>query len=258
MKTLRLFLTIIALATIANCTKENDVPPLPEDFEEDIEITDPEDPETENFIHDSGFDETDLIKSITDEPLIYDTWVYSNSYPDDFSFELAYDGEQENVGKMICGTERNIPNSDPTRAFIAQRIRGTFEAGLYTLTFKAKSAEGNPTCRIFIRCTDESGALAKRYFIYETGKPSNPEGKYTAYCKNCPETPNTYLSTEEWMSFSYVIDLSKIVTETASVAYNTAENSTEIDRTDIVVCLQNNQKKSSMLVDDVTLSKLND
>lgn len=39
-------------------------------------------------------------------------------------------------------TTTSIPNADPTRAFIAQRIKGVVEPALYTFSFKGKVVVG--------------------------------------------------------------------------------------------------------------------
>ena len=57
------------------------------------------------------------------------------------------------------------------------------------------------------------------------------------------------------MEFSYVIDFSKITDQKASITYESALNASLVDRTDIVLCLQNNAQNSTMLIDDVTLIK---
>ncbi len=212
-----------------------------------------------NYVYDSGFDEAELAHTPYDEPLVYNEWLYyvAGTHTGKFTLEIADDAEGGKVGKMTnAGTP--IPNSDPGRSFFCQMIEGTMDPGLYTIAFKAKAASGPAKTRIFIRTTDADGKPAATYFPFYSGKPAADDSKYTAYCKNCPEaTPtdsNPPLSTEKWMEFEFIIDLSKVV-PTGSVAYSSAAASTETDRTGILVCLQNNAADSAMLIDNVTLAK---
>ena len=273
------YYTLIAAAAamalaFGSCTEEDPVPPLPTDFEEDViageddtDEPDEEEPggtpaapdEEGNFIHDSGFGEATLANALYSETLVYNEWLYyvADTYNGKFTLEITDDAERGRVGKMTnAGTA--IPNSDPGRSFFCQMIEGTMDPGLYTISFKAKAASGPAKTRIFIRTTDADGKPAATYFPFYSGKPASDDSKYTAYCKNCPEaTPteaNPPLSTEEWMEFEFIIDLSKVV-PTGSVAYSSAAASTETDRTGILVCLQNNAANSAMLIDDVTLAK---
>ena len=247
MKKRTFFLMLFALIVgLSSCEDKEEIAPLPTEFEEDVEDT-PGGDIPVNLIHDADFETADLERKLTDSPIIYNEWVVLNNYPSTISFSTAYDGEQETVGKMM-NTTTSIPNADPTRAFIAQRIKGVVEPALYTFYFKGKSSGGTPTCRIFIKATDAAGNVVERYFIYDTEKPTSPTGKYWAYCKNC-------LLSSEWVEFSYVIDFSKITDQKASITYESALNASLVDRTDIVLCLQNNAQNSTMLIDDVTLIK---
>lgn len=229
-----------------SCSDTEPFPPLPTEFEEDEEVEEPGQTIV-NLVQDSDFEVADVNRKLNDVPTLYDVWTVQNNYTATTSFTTAYDGEQGAVAAMV-NTTTSIPNSDPTRAFFAQRIKGVVESGLYTFAFKGRASAGAPTCRMFIKATDADGNVVERYFIYDSEKPTTPTGKYFAYCKNC-------LLSSEWHEFKYVIDFSKITTQKASITYESAEKSTAVDRTNIVVCLQNNALNSTMQIDDVSLIK---
>lgn len=256
MKKILFFVSTLLFLNVGCGDSDYVSPPLPDDFEEDVVEGDGEDtdPEVVNLITNGDFEANeDLNTPLESEPLLYDDWSVYNKYSDSFSFLIGFNAEQGNIGQM-SNTDKSIPNSDPCRAFIAQRIKGVVDPALYTISFKAKALDGSVVCRVFVQATNEEGKLSGRYFIYETGKPTSETGKYWAYCKNFP-SDGSPLSTDEWIEFSTVIDFSKIITKTASVTYGEAVKSTLVDRTDIIVCLQNNALNSTMQIDDVSLTK---
>lgn len=252
-----LFLVTSILLLNVGCGDDDYVsPPLPDDFEEDVEDGDggDTDPEIINLVTNGDFEASeDLSVMLETEPLLYDDWSVYNKFINSFTFTVGFNAEQGNVGQM-CNTDKSIPNSDPCRAFIAQRIKGVVDPALYTISFKAKALEGSAVCRVFVQATNEDGQLATRYFIYDTGKPTTETGKYWAYCKICP-ADGSPLPKDEWLEFSAVIDFSKIITKAASVTYGEAVKSTLADRTDIIICLQNNALNSTLQIDDVSLTK---
>lgn len=220
----------------------------------DLETTEPEpEPEPSLFVlSDPGFEEADLSKvfSQTVPHLWTDVWTSHvvDDYKNNITFTIATDPEKGKVAEMINGDNVTLSNTTSWRAFIAQRVSKPTEAELYRLSFWAKKVTGEPTVRIFAKINSS----INKYFIFDTGKPETPTGKYTGYCKNIP------LGTDGWTYHEYDIDFSKTTEVMGSFAYNTAQSATAEDLKNYAICIQNNTKNSSIQFDDVNLIKVSD
>ncbi len=203
-----------------------------------------------NLINDSKFDEADLqrVYSQTFPNVWYNVWTqHVHSTQTSSSILLQTDATRGNVGAMINGAQ-NIANAYAWRAFIAQRIQTTAEAGLYKISFWGKSTEGTPTARIFSITGERNASNQYKYFIFDTDKPTESTGKYWAFCKNIPLT-------SDWVYHEYVFDFSKTTDQLASIEYGSALTATTEDLTNFSICLQNNAANSTMRIDEISLTK---
>lgn len=201
-----------------------------------------------SLIKDYSFEMSDLTKIYTQTtPLIlYDVWAshIDQTLSTNTTLTTGSDLERSKVGQMSNAT-LNIPNSNAWKAFIAQRIQNVADPSLYRISFWAKTLVGNSTIRVFVKIN----GTTNKFFIFDSGKPTEPTGSYTAFCKNLPLT-------SDWQYFEHVLDFSKTTTTMGSIAYNSAVASTTDDLTNFSVCLQNNAANSTMQVDDVILKKV--
>ena len=101
-------------------------------------------------------------------------------------------------------------------SFFAQRIETTAKKGIYKLSFWGKSTDGGKA-KVFIRLTDAGGKDVQKFFIKETGKPSDPASKwYGSYY-------NTSLASD-WTEYSVEFDLTKTITSMYSVPLSDAKD----------------------------------
>lgn len=203
-----------------------------------------------NLVYDPNFEAADLqrVYSQTFPNVWYNVWT-SHVHETQVSSSILIDSDatRGNVGIMINGAQ-SIANAYAWRAFIAQRIQTSVEPGLYKMSFWGKSSNGASTARIFSITGQRNANNQYKYFIFDTDKPTDPSGKYFAFCKNIP------LSTD-WQYFEYVFDFSKTTDQLASIAYNSTIVSTNEDLTNFTICLQNNAANSTMHIDEVSLVK---
>ena len=198
-------------------------------------------------LSDNLFDES-TTESINDryavsKPFIYDEWVSVNAYKEQISFHVADDADRGAVAAMK--TDVVISNKYPFRGFLTQRLSGTLEPGLYELSFYTKTSDAESMCRVFVHCTDENGDKINKWFArYPDSGNAN-----TVYCSNSKIT-----SADGWTRFSYVFDLGKTVSTTSSINYVDAANSTEVDLTDVLVCLQNGTMGTTLFLDEISFA----
>lgn len=203
-----------------------------------------------NMVFDPNFDNADLqrVYSQTFPQTWYNVWTqHIHSTQATSSVLLQTDAMHGNVGAMINGSQ-NIANAYAWRAFIAQRIQNTAEAALYKISFWGKATNGTPTARIFSITGERNASNQYKYFIFDTDKPTEINGKYWAFCKNIPLT-------SDWVYHEYVLDFSKTTDQLASIEYSSALAATNEDLTNFSICLQNNAANSTMQIDKVSLVK---
>ena len=213
------------------------------------DLSEPEQPEEpgDALIKDSGFDNADFAKTFDTTPAIFGEWL---TYKDPANEKAAISYavvDDATKGKVASYTGK--PSSWYT-SFFAQRIETTAKKGIYKLSFWGKSADGGKA-KVFIRLTDAGGKDVQKFFIKETGKPSDPASKwYGSYF-------NTSLTTE-WAEYSVEFDLTKTITSMYSVPLSDAKDADEIDLTNFSICFQGDVADKTILIDNVSFILVKD
>ena len=105
--------------------------------------------------------------------------------------------------------------------------------------------------KTYIRLTDAGGKDVQKFFIKETGKPSDPASKwYGSFF-------STSLTTE-WTEYSVEFDLTKTITSMYSVPLSDAIDADEIDLTNFSICFQGDVADKTILIDNVKLDLVKD
>ena len=211
------------------------------------DLSEPEpEPQTE-LIKDSGFDKADFAKTFDATPIIFGEWVTYKD-PKNEKNEVSYTIIDDAIkGKVASYTGK--PSSWYT-SFFAQRIETTAKKGIYKLSFLGKSTDGGKA-KVYIRLTDAGGKDVQKFFIRETGKPVDPASKWYG------SFYSTSLTTE-WTEYSVEFDFSKSINSMYSVPLSDAVDTDEIDLTDFSICFQGDVEKTTILVDNVSLTLVKD
>lgn len=213
------------------------------------DLSEPEQPEEpgDALIKDSGFDNADFAKTFDTTPSVFGEWVTYKD-PKNEKNEVSYAVvDDATKGKVASYTGK--PSSWYT-SFFAQRIETTAKKGIYKLSFWGKSTDGGKV-KTYIRLTDAAGGDVQKFFIKETGKPSDPASKwYGSYF-------NTSLTTE-WAEYSVEFDLTKTITSMYSVPLSDAKDADEIDLTNFSICFQGDVADKTILIDNVSFILVKD
>lgn len=207
-------------------------------------------------LSDSSFEDADLSKifSQTVPQLWTDVWTAHviDEYKNNITFTVAADPVRGKVAEMTNDENVILANATSWKSFIAQRVSKIADPEIYRLSFWAKRTSVSEGVNVAVRIFVKINAPTNKYFIFDTGKPESPTGKYTGYCRNIP------LDTDEWTYHEFDVDFSKTTTNMGSFVYETAEVATIEDLTNYAVCIQNNAKSSSVQFDDINLIKVSD
>ena len=211
------------------------------------DLSEPEPEEPTDLIKDADFNDADFTKTFDASPAIFGEWL---TYKDPANEKAAISYavvDDATKGKVASYTGK--PSSWYT-SFFAQRIETTAKKGIYKLSFWGKSADGGKA-KVFIRLTDAGGKDVQKFFIKETGKPSDPASKwYGSYF-------NTSLTTE-WAEYSVEFDLTKTITSMYSVPLSDAKDADEIDLTNFSICFQGDVADKTILIDNVSFILVKD
>lgn len=206
----------------------------------DLSVPEPELPT--DLIKDAGFDKADFTKTFDAIPFVFGEWVTYKD-PNNEKAEISYTVvDDANRGKVASYTGK--PSSWYT-SFFAQRMETKAKKGIYKLSFWGKSADAGKV-KVFIRLTDAGGKDVQKFFIKETGKPTDPEGKWYGTYYNA-------LLTAEWTQYSVEFDFTKTNNSMYSVALNTSKDADEVDLTNFSICFQGDVVGKTILIDDVSL-----
>ena len=213
------------------------------------DLSEPEQPEEpgDALIKDSGFDNADFAKTFDASPVIFGEWVTYKD-PKNEKNEISYSVVDDATrGKVASYTGK--PSSWYT-SFFAQRIETTAKKGIYKLSFFGKSTDGGKV-KTYIRLTDAGGKDVQKFFIKETGKPSDPTSKWygSFFCTSL---------TTEWTEYSVEFDLTKTITSMYSVPLSDAVDADEIDLTNFSICFQGDVADKTILIDNVSFILVKD
>ena len=218
---------------------------------EDLSPDEPENPGLtgENIIPTPEFDGADFTKTF--DSGVFNEWVTLKGPKEtgDISMSLVDDSER---GQVACYSGK--PASWYT-SYIAQRIEGSFPAGIYRLTFWAKSDDGGKG-KIFLRTTDAGGADLNDVFINETARPEDETQKFYGGFYNPALTT-------EWTQYSVDFNFTLVTNSMYSFAMNDdskVSEATKDHRTNFSICIQgdNANDGKSFLIDDVQLTLIED
>ena len=218
---------------------------------EDLSPDEPENPGLtgENIIPTPEFDGADFTKTF--DSGVFNEWVTLKGPKEtgDISMSLVDDSER---GQVACYSGK--PASWYT-SYIAQRIEGSFPAGIYRLTFWAKSDDGGKG-KIFLRTTDAGGADLNDVFINETARPEDEAQKFYGGFYNPALTT-------EWTQYSVDFNFTLVTNSMYSFAMNDdskVSEATSDHRTNFSICIQgdNANDGKSFLIDDVQLTLIED
>ena len=213
------------------------------------DLSEPEQPEEpgDALIKDSGFDNADFAKTFDATPSVFGEWVTYKD-PKNEQNEVSYAVvDDATKGKVASYTGK--PFSWYT-SFFAQRIETTAKKGIYKLSFWGKSTDGGKV-KTYIRLTDAAGGDVQKFFIKETGKPSDPASKWYG------SFYSTSLTTE-WTEYSVEFDFTKTIASMYSVPLSDAVDADEIDLTNFSICFQGDVADKTILIDNVSFVLVKD
>ena len=213
------------------------------------DFSDPEEPEEpqENFLKDSGFDSNPDLTLLTEESPECGKWL---AYKDEeyekneVTMSVQDDADQ---GKVVVISGK--PFSWYTTV-LSQRIEGTLPEGIYRISFRGKSADGG-SVRTYIRATNEANTNINKFFVKETGKPSDPE-------KGWYGTWQSFSLTSQWKEYYVDFNLSRVASSMYTFTEADVNSANEVDRTNLNICILGNTEDATAYIDDVTFTKIAD
>lgn len=211
------------------------------------DLSDPDPEVPAELIKDSDFENADFAKTFDETPTVFGEWVTYKD-PKNEKNEISYSVVDDAV-KGKVGSYTGKPSSWYT-SFFAQRIEATAKKGIYKLSFWGKSTDGGKA-KVYIRLTDAGGKDVQKFFIKETGKPSDPASNwYGSFF-------STVLTTE-WTEYSVEFDFTKTINSMYSVPLSNAVDADEIDLTNFSINFQGDIAGKTILIDGVSLILVKD
>lgn len=216
---------------------------LVKDMSEPDEPIEPKD----NLLKDSGFDSNPDLTLLTEESSECGKWL---GYKDEkyeqnvVTMNVEDDADQ---GKVVAISGK--PFSWYTTV-LSQRIEGTLAEGIYRISFRGKSANGG-SVRVYARTTDDKNMNVNRFFVKETGRPSDPEQKWYG-------TWQSFSLTNQWKEYYVDLNLSRIASSMYQFVEADVNAATEVDRTNLNICILGNTENAIAYIDDVTFTKIAD
>ena len=213
------------------------------------DLSEPETPEEpkENLLKDSGFDSNPDLTLLVEESQECGKWV---AYKDEkyeqnvVTMTVEDDAEQ---GKVVAINGK--PFSWYTTV-LSQRIEGTLSEGIYRVSFRAKSADGG-SVRVYTHATDDKNLNVNRFFVKETSRPSDPTQKWYG-------TWQSFTLTNQWKDYYVDFNLSRIAASMYQFTEAEVYSATEVDRTNLNICILGNTENSTAYIDDVKFTKIAD
>ena len=213
------------------------------------DMSEPEQPEEpkENLLKDSGFDSNPDLTLLTEESAECGKWLaYKDEQYEQNIVTMAVENDADQ-GKVVSISGK--PYSWYTTV-LSQRIEGTLPEGIYRISFRGKSADGG-SVRVYARATDDKNVNINRFFVKETGRPSDPEQEWYG-------TYQAFGLTNQWKDYYVDINLSRIASSMYKFTEADVNSATEIDRTNLNICILGNTDKATAYIDDVTFTKIAD
>ena len=213
------------------------------------DMSEPEQPEEpkENLLKDSGFDSNPDLTLLTEESSECGKWLaYKDEQYEQNIVTMAVENDADQ-GKVVSISGK--PYSWYTTV-LSQRIEGTLPEGIYRISFRGKSADGG-SVRVYARATDDKNVNINRFFVKETGRPSDPEQKWYG-------TWQSFSLTNQWKDYYVDINLSRIAGSMYQFTEADVNSATEVDRTNLNICILGNTDKATAYIDDVTFTKIAD
>lgn len=213
------------------------------------DLSDPEEPEQpkENLLKDSGFDSNPDLTLLTEESSECGKWLaYKDEQYEQNIVTMAIENDADQ-GKVVSISGK--PYSWYTTV-LSQRIEGTLPEGIYRISFRGKSADGG-SVRVYVRATDDKNVNINRFFVKETGRPSDPEQEWYG-------TYQAFGLTNQWKDYYVDINLSRIAGSMYKFTEADVNSATEVDRTNLNICILGNTDKATAYIDDVTFTKIAD
>ena len=213
------------------------------------DMSEPEQPEEpkENLLKDSGFDSNPDLTLLTEESSECGKWLaYKDEQYEQNIVTMAVENDADQ-GKVVSISGK--PYSWYTTV-LSQRIEGALPEGIYRISFRGKSADGG-SVRVYARATDDKNVNINRFFVKETGRPSDPEQKWYG-------TWQSFSLTNQWKDYNVDINLSRIAGSMYQFTEADVNSATEVDRTNLNICILGNTDKATAYIDDVTFTKIAD
>lgn len=212
------------------------------------DLSEPDEPEPsgENLIKTPGFDDADFSLTYTAEPYILNKWVTDKDEVKDATVTFAVVDDADR-GKVASYTGKPYTWF---HTFIAQRIETQAKKGIYRLSFWGKSADGGQV-KTFFQLTDNTNKGVQKFFVRETGKPTDPDSKFYGSYYN-------QTLTAEWKQYSIDFDFTKAATSMYQFTMNDTKETTDTDLRNFAVMFQGNITDKTILLDDVELTLIKD
>ena len=213
------------------------------------DMSEPEQPEEpkENLLKDSGFDSNPDLTLLTEESSECGKWLaYKDEQYEQNIVTMAVENDADQ-GKVVSISGK--PYSWYTTV-LSQRIEGTLPEGIYRISFRGRSADGG-SVRVYARTTDDKNINVNRFFVKETSRPSDPEQKWYG-------TWQSFSLTNQWKEYYVDLNLSRIASSMYQFTEAEVNSATEVDRTNLNICILGNTDKATAYIDDVTFTKIAD
>ena len=215
------------------------------------DLSDPDDPDQpgENLVKDSGFESNPDLTLQLEEPKALGQWVAYKAQDEEKNIVTIAVNDDATQGKVAAITGKT---SSWYTTVLSQRIEGTIPQGIYRFSFMGRSENGGQL-RIYTRTTDENNSSVNRFFVKETGKPSDPAQKWYGCWQN-------FALTNTWKEYYVDFNLSK----TANSMYQwtldqgIVKNATDVDLTNMNICFLGNKENATVYIDNVSFTKIAD
>lgn len=214
------------------------------------DMSDPEDPDQpgENLVKDADFESNPDLTLQLEEPTVCGQWV---AYKDQYETNVVTIGVSDDTtqGKVAAITGKT---SSWYTTVLSQRIDGTVPLGIYRFSFLGRSDDGGQL-RVYTRATDENNSNVNKFFIKETGKPSDP----TQSWYGCWQS---FTLTDTWKEYYVDFNLSKTANSMYQWTFDQGivKNATDIDLTNLNICFLGNKENATVYIDNVSFAKIAD
>ncbi|MCS2956125.1 DUF4627 domain-containing protein [Bacteroides salyersiae] len=200
------------------------------------------------MVKDADFESNPDLTLQLEEPTVCGQWV---AYKDQYETNVVTIGVSDDTtqGKVAAITGKT---SSWYTTVLSQRIDGTVPLGIYRFSFLGRSDDGGQL-RVYTRATDENNSNVNKFFIKETGKPSDP----TQSWYGCWQS---FTLTDTWKEYYVDFNLSKTANSMYQWTFDQGivKNATDIDLTNLNILFLGNKENATVYIDNVSFAKIAD